>query len=632
MSLPRGRRLCAVLVVAFSLAGAAAVLAQEPARIADTLEQRLLACAACHGKEGEGVRRNGYYPRIAGKPADYLYQQLENFRDGKRAFPQMVYFVRHLSDAYLREIADHYADLHPAALSPAAAAAAATMLRGATLVRKGDSARGIPACVDCHGDTLGGRLPAIPALAGLYPDYVTAQLESWQRGIRHARAPDCMSTIASKLGGADIAAITAWLAAQPVAAAPPQPPGTARLPLDCGSQHARAPALPVTINSRGGYLARIGDCEGCHSARGGMRLAGGLAMPTPFGIFHTPNITPDAETGIGRYTADAFYTALHDGRAADGSLLYPAFPYPSYTRITRTDADDLYRYLMSVPPVHAPDLPHELSFPYSQRALLRAWRALYFDAAEFVPQPAQSAQWNRGAYLVQGLGHCAACHSARNALGASVGERQLGGGMIASADWYAPSLSAQGNGGLGRFDENDLVALLRDGVSRRGAVFGPMALVVHDSLQYLTEEDARAMAIYLKSIAPSEPAAPPPRESQTEAQVTALMTAGARLYDLHCKPCHAADGSGNPSAYPPLAGNSSITSVSPVNPIRMVLFGGFPPSTRGNPRPFGMPPFAYTLDDREIAALVTYIRGSWGNRATAVAPTAVAGYRSVPAD
>src|SRR5665213_2405546 len=160
--------------------------------VPDTLAQRLVACSACHGKQGEGVRRNGYYPRIGGKPADYLYHQLTNFRDGKRGFPQMVYFVRHLSDAYLREIASYYSGLHPPYPPPAPAASAALMAHGDALVHDGDRTRAIPACVACHGDALTGTLPAIPALVGLFPDYITSQLESWQRGIRHAVAPDCV--------------------------------------------------------------------------------------------------------------------------------------------------------------------------------------------------------------------------------------------------------------------------------------------------------------------------------------------------------------------------------------------------------------------------------------------------------
>src|SRR5665213_1133675 len=606
--------------------------AAAPVTVPDTLAQRLVACSACHGKQGEGVRRNGYYPRIVGKPADYLYHQLTNFRDGKRGFPQMVYFVRHLSDAYLREIADYYSGLHPPYPPPAPAASAALMAHGDALVHDGDRTRAIPACVACHGDALTGTLPAIPALVGLFPDYITSQLESWQRGIRHAVAPDCMATIASKLNGQDIAALAAWLAAQPAPSVTSALPPSRELPLDCGSQRATPATAAAPAPSRGEYLARIGDCEGCHTARGGAPFAGGVAMPTSFGTFYTPNITPDRDTGIGRYSADDFWRAMHEGQTPDGALLYPAFPYPSYTRVTRADADAIYHYLRSIPAVRAKRRPHELEFPYSQRPLLRAWRALYFDAGPLAPQQGESAQWNRGAYLVQGLGHCAGCHAARNFLGASIGEQQLRGGMIASADWYAPSLSSDREAGLGQWQVDDIVALLRDGVSPRGAVFGPMALVVHDSLQYLADDDAGAIAVYLKSLSHADDAQAASGSVETSAQLRRSYEAGAKLYDTHCKDCHQADGRGHAPAYPPLAGNPSIAAVSPVNPIRMLLFGGFPPSTKGNPRPYGMPPFAYTLDDRQVADLVTYIRQAWGNRGRAVTPTEVATYRSVPLD
>ncbi|MEP7061988.1 MAG: c-type cytochrome [Betaproteobacteria bacterium] len=630
------RTLPRVVIATLSIAASATVLAEvATAEIPDSLEQRLAACAACHGKSGEGVRRNAYYPRIAGKPADYLFQQLVNFRNGRRGFPQMVYFVRHLSDANLREIADYYAALHPGYPPPPARASAATMARGAALVRHGDAARAIPACDACHGTTLTGMLPAIPGLVGLYPDYVTSQLGSWQRGIRHAAAPDCMATIASKLDGGDVVAIAAWLAAQPAPASPsPAPQSARKLPLACGSQQVSPQAAPTAQRAlaRGEYLARIGDCVACHTARGGAAFAGGRAIETSFGTFFAPNITPDPRHGIGNWSAGDFWRAMHDGRGPDGTPLYPVFPYPSYTRVNRYDADAIYAYLRSVAPVPLQNRAHTLRFPYSQRKLLLAWRALYFEPGESVAQPAESAQWNRGAYLVQGLGHCSACHAARNLLGATLDGRALAGGVVASQDWYAPSLAGDREAGLGAWEIADIVALLRDGVSSRGAVFGPMAQVVHDSLQYLTEADATAIGVYLKSLAGDARAAIPGPAPALADSAKSAHDAGAKIYDSHCKSCHQADGRGKPSAYPPLAGNASVTTASPVNPIRMLLFGGFPPSTAGNPRPYGMPPFAYTLGDEDAANVLTYVRTAWGNRGTAIRPTDVAPYRAVPSD
>ena len=395
----------------------------------------------------------------------------------------------------------------------------------------------------------------------------------------------------------------------------------------------RAPsATRVPAQTDGEYLARAGDCVACHTARGGEPFAGGLEMPTPFGTLYTPNITPDPETGIGKWSADDFWKALHDGRSRDGSLLYPAFPYPSYTKITRADADAIYGYLWSLQPVRKRNTPHKMQFPYNQRNLLLGWRALYFEPGVFAPSPNQTAEWNRGAYLVQGLGHCDACHTSRNLLGATVKDKQFTGGLIPLQDWYAPSLTSNREAGLGQWDIADVVALLRTGISNRGVVFGPMAQVVHDSLQYITEADTQAMAVYLKSLAqggaPDDPLQIRPTEDQSKAE----FEAGAKIYDTHCKSCHGANGVGAPPMYPPLANNQAISMEFSVNPIRMVLFGGFPPSTRGNPRPFGMPPFAYTLTDEEVAEVVTFMRQSWGNRGTAVNAAEVARYRTVPVD
>ena len=399
-----------------------------------------------------------------------------------------------------------------------------------------------------------------------------------------------------------------------------------------GTKSRGPSATRVPAQTDGEYLARAGDCIACHTARGGEPFAGGFEMPTPFGTLYTPNITPDPETGIGKWTADDFYRAMHDGKSKDGSLLYPAFPYPSYTKVTRADADAIFGYIQTIAPVKKKNKPHALTFPYNQRNLLIGWRALYFQPGEYKPDPAQSAEWNRGAYLVLGLGHCDACHTSRNMLGATVKDKELSGGLIPLQDWYAPSLTSNREAGLGQWEIEEVVALLRTGISKRGVVFGPMAQVVHDSLQYITEADTQAMAVYLKSLATTDAPSDPGQIRTTESQGRASYDSGAKLYDRHCKSCHGANGLGVPPMYPPLANNQAITMAFSVNPIRMVLFRGFPPSTRGNPRPFGMPPFAYTLSDQEVADVVTYMRQSWGNRASAVSPADVAKYRTVPVD
>jgi mono/diheme cytochrome c family protein len=385
--------------------------------------------------------------------------------------------------------------------------------------------------------------------------------------------------------------------------------------LPAASGAAALSATTQTIN-RGEYLARAGDCVACHTEVNGKPFAGGRPMPTPFGALYVPNITPDDETGIGHWTADEFYRMMHTGVGRDGTLLYPAMPFASYTKVTRSDSDAIYAYLMSVPPVRQKNRPHELRFPFNNRDLLIGWRTLYFKEGEYVDDPKQSAQWNRGAYLVQGLGHCAMCHTAVNALGGSSESKAFEGGMIPNQNWYAPSLTSNREAGLGNWSIKDIADLLQVGVSHRGTVYGPMAEVVYNSLQYLSDADVEAMAVYLKDL-PKREAEPPPT-SQARLVAPAVMELGRKVYQRQCAVCHGDEGKGHPPAYPPLAGNQSITMASPVNSIRMVLNGGYPPGTRKNPRPHGMPPFSHILDDNEVAAVVTYIRVAWDNSGTPV--------------
>ena len=372
-----------------------------------------------------------------------------------------------------------------------------------------------------------------------------------------------------------------------------------------------------TIN-RGEYLARAGDCVACHTLPNGKPFAGGRPMPTPFGSLFAPNVTPDDETGIGKWTADDFYRMMHSGVSRDGSLLYPAMPFASYTKVTRADSDAIFAYLMSVPPVKQVNRPHELKFPFNKRDLLIGWRTLYFKEGEYVADSTQSAEWNRGAYLVQGLGHCTMCHTAINALGGSSESKAFEGGMIPNQNWYAPSLTSNREAGLGNWDIKDIADLLQVGVSHRGTVYGPMAEVVYNSLQYLSDEDVAAMAVYLKAL-PQRDAEPPPT-SQARLVNPAVMELGRKVYAKQCAVCHGDEGKGHAPDYPPLAGNQSITMSSPVNSIRMVLNGGYPPGTKKNPRPHGMPPYSHILNDDEVSAVVTYIRVAWENSGTPVLP------------
>lgn len=394
-------------------------------------------------------------------------------------------------------------------------------------------------------------------------------------------------------------------------------------------------AVPVTDPQaqriKGEYLARAGNCMACHTVRGGAAYAGGRAIVTPFGTLYTTNITPDKASGIGHWSADDFWRVLHHGRGRDGRFLYPAFPYTSYTLLQREDSDALFAYLRSLPPVFQQNRSHDLRFPYDQRPLLGLWRAFFFTPAVYQPESGRSVQWNRGAYLVQGAGHCSACHSARNRLGSSMAPLALEGGMIAGLDWYAPPLHG-GEHGLGSWSEAEIAALLKSGVSPRGTSLGPMSEVVGRSLQYLNEGDISAIAVYLKSL-PAQPLSRTTPAAQPEpADAERILKQGKELYGKLCVDCHGSKGQGSAPDYPPLAGNHAIAGPQAVNAIRAVLNGGFPPSTVGNPYPFGMPPFGPQLSDQEVAALVSYVRNSWGNQGGFVSASEVNRYRSVPLD
>jgi mono/diheme cytochrome c family protein len=412
------------------------------------------------------------------------------------------------------------------------------------------------------------------------------------------------------------------------------------------------------VIQRGAYLAKLGNCAACHTARGGQAFAGGKAIHTPFGAVYTSNITPDVATGIGSWSQDAFYRALHEGRSADGHLLTPAFPYPNYTHVTRADADALHAYFMhGVAPVAKANRAHELPFPYNTQLALAAWRVLFFNksdadevtkdtakiiAARAIFQRADSqnhaesaAQIQRGAYLVRGLGHCSACHAERNVLGATINDRLLSGALMPMQDWYAPSLMARDQAGVMHWPQADLVALLKTGVAPHASVAGPMAEVVAKSTQYWSDADLQATAAYLQSLpeAPTTAQANPPNPPSRNTQA---FERGAQLFAQHCATCHGEQGQGmqltGPGnelsvALPALAGNRAVTMHTTANLVRIILAGGYAPSTAGNPRPFGMPPFVHVLNDADIAAVTTYIRASWGNQADAVSAADVVRHR-----
>ena len=373
-------------------------------------------------------------------------------------------------------------------------------------------------------------------------------------------------------------------------------------------------AVTPQMAQRGAYLVQVGNCAACHTARGGLPFAGGKSIDTPFGTVLTSNITPDKLTGIGAWTAADFWQAMHHGRSKDGRLLYPAFPYTEYTRITRDDTDAMFAYLLSVQAVQQTNLPHALKFPYNTQAALVVWRALFFSPEPFEPLKNQSDEWNRGAYLVKGPGHCQACHAPRNMFGATQSQLGLSGGLIPMQNWYAPSLTSPAEAGLQDWTLEEIMQLLKTGKTAQSSTLGPMAEVVFSSTQHLNDNDLRAMAHYLKAL---------PRQNNTKEDrkpaTPESQLIGQGIYHNQCAQCHGDNGEGR-GDYPPLAGNRTVIMNSSVNLVRIILSGGFAPTTEGNPRPYGMPPFGHDLSDSEVAAVATYVRNAWGHQAGAVMP------------
>ena len=392
----------------------------------------------------------------------------------------------------------------------------------------------------------------------------------------------------------------------------------------CGQEATHNNASPLTnlsdnVVERGRYLSKAGNCMACHTPLGAAEYSGGRAIPTPFGEVYSSNLTPDSATGLGDWSADDFWQALHHGQSRDGRSLYPAFPYPSYSLLAREDSDALFAYLQTLTPVTQAPPAHQLRFPYSTQLALDVWRALYFDPTEYRADPLQSATWNRGAYLVQGLGHCGACHTPRGALGNTDNSRSLAGSTIASLGWHAPALA---QGPLTTTEQNALVELLKTGANQQDVMSGPMAEVTAHSLQYLEIDDLTAMTEYLASLKPT-----PSQRNATSGVIIqwdeALHQEGMTLYNKHCEDCHGASGEGQERRYPALAGNRAVLATPPINAIKVTLNGAFGASTTGRPRPHGMPAYAQQLSDKEVADVLSYIRAAWGNTAPAISASSI---------
>jgi alcohol dehydrogenase (quinone), cytochrome c subunit len=386
---------------------------------------------------------------------------------------------------------------------------------------------------------------------------------------------------------------------------------------------------------KGAYLARAGDCIACHSARGGKAFAGGLRMGTPMGVIYSTNITPDPDTGIGNYSLRDFDRAVRSGIARDGHHLYPAMPYPSYAKITDEDVEALYIFFMKdVPPVKQANKPNEIPWYRRPRWPLAVWNTIFVRSGAYVARADRDGVWNRGAYLVEGLGHCGACHTPR---GWALQEKALddrGSTYLQGAEldaWSAPNLRSDLRTGLGAWSLDDIVAFLESGHNDRGVAFGSMLDVVNNSTPYLSDEDIRAMAAFLKSLPAT---ASEPQFVYDDAVTRTLeggkrQQAGAAIYLGTCAACHGMDGKGQAPFMPPLAGNPAVLDANPSSLINLVLNGADPLVVKGVPDAYRMPQFRIQLNDEAIAEVLSFVRGAWGNGAAGVTAERVKKLRPV---
>ena len=389
--------------------------------------------------------------------------------------------------------------------------------------------------------------------------------------------------------------------------------------------------------SHGEYVARLGNCVACHSVEDGAALAGGLRMEVPFlGAIYSTNITPDPETGIGNYSFEEFDRAMRFGVAKDGHRLYPAMPYPSYAKMSEQDMRALYDFLMNeVEPVNQPNKESEIPTWKSPRWPMVAWNLLYLEDEPYTSKEEQSEEWNRGAYLIQGLGHCGACHTPRGLLFQEKALDESDTDFLAGAEldhWYASTLNGDINSGLGRMSVEDVAEFLKTGHNRFGTAFGTMVEVVNNSTAHMSDEDVNAMAVYLKSLPPVAEADEEPWEynpSDAEQLVNLnFEEPGARVYYQYCSTCHATSGKGYYPYQPPLAGNPVVMDKDPASLINITLNGSLRVIAEQGPDVNDMPYFRRLLSDQEVADVVTYIRNSWGNSASPVSAEEVAEIRA----
>jgi mono/diheme cytochrome c family protein len=397
---------------------------------------------------------------------------------------------------------------------------------------------------------------------------------------------------------------------------------------------ASTPAASADQVSRGEYLAHAADCVACHSAPGGAAYAGGRGMGSPLGTIYATNITPDKATGIGDYTLQDFERALRHGIARDGHRLYPSMPYPSYAKVTDEDIAALYAYFMGrVKPVSQPNRSPDIRWPLNMRWPLAIWDGLFVDDGVYRPDANHDAAWNRGAYLIQSLGHCGACHTPRGWFFEEQGLTQAKSAYLSGApldNWSAADLTGDTSFGLGSWSEADVATFLKTGHNGAGAAFGSMIDVINYSTQLMTAEDDAAMAHYLKSLAPAHGVTTALKYDDASARaLTAgkLDAPGAREYLQLCAGCHQRDGRGSPPFIPALAGNPAVIDADPVSLVNITLNGSVPVVAGGAPDAYRMVSFRTVLDDQQLADVVSFIRGAWGNGAAPVKADDVAALR-----
>jgi mono/diheme cytochrome c family protein len=373
---------------------------------------------------------------------------------------------------------------------------------------------------------------------------------------------------------------------------------------------------------RGRYLVVLGDCAGCHTVPGGAPFAGGVALQTPFGTLVAPNITPDTDTGIGNMTDSEFLAALHEGRSHDGKRLYPAMPYPAYTKMTDEDVLAMRAYLATVAPVSNRIVSNQLPFPFNIRLSMAFWNGLNFTSGRYQPDPQKSAAWNRGAYIVQGPAHCGTCHTPKTFLGGDKNGVALTGATLQG--WFAPDITNDPRKGIGGWSKDDLAHYLKTGANKWTLASGPMGEAVSHSTSLMNDEDIFAIATYLKD---SGDAGTSTRLQPVAADNNA-MRAGAAIYKDSCAACHKDSGEGEANLFPRLSGSAQVQSDDPTTLARVVLHGTRAVSTSGAPTAPAMPAFDWRLGDTQVAAVLTYIRNNWGNAAGSVSASTVASQRA----